>query len=49
MHLNIPPDIEVLVQKRLATGAFADAEDVIRRALETLDAEESWTAEERRS
>src|SRR5271166_5677709 len=31
----------------LATGAFANAEDVIRLALETLDAEESWTGEER--
>jgi len=35
------PDLEALVQKRLATGAFANAEDVIRRALENLDAEES--------
>ena len=49
MQLNVPPDVEALVQKRLATGAFANAEDVIRRALETLDAEESWTDEERRA
>lgn len=49
MQLNVPPDVEALVQKRLATGAFADAEDVIRRALETLDAEESWSSEERRA
>ena len=49
MQLNVPPDIEALVQKRLATGAFANAEDVIRRALETLDAEESWSDEERRA
>ena len=48
MQLTVPPDVEVLVQKRLATGAFANAEDVIRRALETLDAEESWTDQERR-
>jgi Arc/MetJ-type ribon-helix-helix transcriptional regulator len=47
MQLTVPPDVEALVQKRLATGAFANAEDVIRRALETLDAEESWTDEER--
>ncbi len=47
MQLNVPPDLEALVQKRLATGAFANAEDVIRRALETLDAEESWSDEER--
>ena len=34
MQLNVPPDLEALVQKRLATGAFASAEDVIRRALD---------------
>ena len=49
MQLTVPPDLEALVQKRLATGAFANAEDVIRRALENLDAEESWTQEERRA
>jgi Arc/MetJ-type ribon-helix-helix transcriptional regulator len=46
---DVPPDVEALVQKRLATGAFANVEDVIRRALETLDAEESWTGEERKA
>jgi Arc/MetJ-type ribon-helix-helix transcriptional regulator len=49
MQLNVPPDLEALVHKRLATGAFVNVEDVIRRALETLDAEESWTEEERRA
>jgi Arc/MetJ-type ribon-helix-helix transcriptional regulator len=49
MQVNVPPDLEALVEKRLATGAFANAEDVIRRALENLDAEESWTEEERRA
>ena len=49
MQLNVPPDLEALLQKRLATGAFANAEDVIRRALETLDAEERWRHEERRA
>jgi Arc/MetJ-type ribon-helix-helix transcriptional regulator len=47
MQLTVPPDLEALVQKQLATGALANVEDVIRRALETLDAEESWTGEER--
>jgi Arc/MetJ-type ribon-helix-helix transcriptional regulator len=47
MQLNVPPDLEALVQKRMATGGFADAEDVIRRALETLEAEETWTDAER--
>jgi putative addiction module CopG family antidote len=49
MQVNVPPDLEALVQKRLATGAFANADEVIRRALETLDAEESWTEDERRA
>jgi Arc/MetJ-type ribon-helix-helix transcriptional regulator len=47
MQLNVPPDLEALLQKRLATGAFFNAEDVIRCALETLDAEEGWTDQER--
>ena len=47
MQLTIPSDLEALVQKRLASGAFANAEDVVRRALEVLDAEESWTEAER--
>ena len=49
MQITIPPDLEALVQKRLASGAFANAEDVFRRALEAQDAEESWTEEERRA
>lgn len=49
MQLTVPPDVEALVQKRLDTGAFKSAEDVIRCALETLDAEESWTEDERRA
>jgi len=49
MQVTVPPDLEALVQKRLASGAFANVEDVIRRALETLDAEESWTNDERRA
>jgi Arc/MetJ-type ribon-helix-helix transcriptional regulator len=49
MQLDVPPDLEALVQRQLATGAFANVEDVIRRALETLEAEESWTGDERRA
>jgi putative addiction module CopG family antidote len=49
MQVNIPPDLEAMVQKCLVTGAFANAEEVIRRALETLAAEESWTEDERRA
>jgi Arc/MetJ-type ribon-helix-helix transcriptional regulator len=47
MQLNVPPDLETLINKRLSTGGYANAEDVLRRALEAQDAEESWTDEER--
>jgi antitoxin ParD1/3/4 len=49
MQLNVPPDIETLINKRLSSGAYTNAEDVLRRALEAQDAEESWTDEERRA
>jgi hypothetical protein len=47
MQLNVPPDLETLINKRLSSGSYATAEDVLRRALEAQDAEESWTDEER--
>jgi antitoxin ParD1/3/4 len=47
MQLNVPPDLETLINKRLSSGAYTDAEDVLRRALEAQDAEESWTEDER--
>lgn len=47
MQLNVPPDLETLINKRLSRGGYASAEDVLRRALEAQDAEESWTDEER--
>ena len=43
------PELEALLQKRLATGAYANAEEVFRRALEVLDAEETWGDEERKA
>ena len=44
MQLTISPDVEALVLKQLSTGAYANAEDVVRHALEELDAEEdTWT------
>jgi Arc/MetJ-type ribon-helix-helix transcriptional regulator len=48
MQLNVPPDLETLINKRLSSGGYIDAEDVLRRALEAQDAEESWTDEERK-
>jgi len=49
MQLNVPPDIETLINKRLSGGGYTSVEDVLRRALEAQDAEESWTEEERRA
>jgi Arc/MetJ-type ribon-helix-helix transcriptional regulator len=49
MQLNVPPDLETLINKRLSSGGYTNAEDVLRRALEAQDAEESWTDEERQA
>jgi Arc/MetJ-type ribon-helix-helix transcriptional regulator len=49
MQLNVPPDLVTLINKRLSSGGYTNAEDVLRRALEAQDAEESWTDEERRA
>ena len=49
MPLELPTDLEALVRKRLASGAYASAEEVIRRALEAQEAEDNWTEEERQA
>jgi Arc/MetJ-type ribon-helix-helix transcriptional regulator len=49
MQVNLPPDLEALVNRRLSSGGYASVEDVFRRALEAQDAEESWTTEERQA
>jgi Arc/MetJ-type ribon-helix-helix transcriptional regulator len=49
MQLTVPPDLESLINKRLSSGAYTDTEDVLRRALEAQDAEESWTDDERQA
>ena len=48
MQLNLPPDLETLINKRLASGGYESVEDVLRRALEAQDAVENWTDEDRR-
>lgn len=49
MRLTVPPDLETLIYKRISSGGYASPEDVLRRALEAQDAEESWTDQERRA
>jgi Arc/MetJ-type ribon-helix-helix transcriptional regulator len=47
MQLTVPPDLEELINKRLSTGSYSSAEEVLRSALEAQDAELNWTDEER--
>jgi Arc/MetJ-type ribon-helix-helix transcriptional regulator len=49
MQLNVPPDLETPINKRLSSGGYESVEDVLRRALEAQDAEDSWTDGERRA
>jgi len=49
MQLTVPPDLESLINKRLSTGDYASAEEVLRSALEAQDAELSMTDEERQA
>jgi len=49
MQLNVPPDLETLIKKRLSSGGYESVEDVLRRALQAQDAEENWTDEERQA
>ncbi len=47
MQVNVPPDLETLINKRLSSGGYASVEDVLRSALQAQDAEEDWTDDER--
>ena len=49
MQLNFPPISNRSINKRISSGAYANAEEVLRRALEAQDAEESLTDDERRA
>ena len=42
MTITLKPEVEALIQKRLASGVFQDIDEVVCRALESQDAEESW-------
>jgi len=42
------PEVEALIERRLKTGAFKDAEDVILQALRSSESGESATKERRR-
>jgi antitoxin ParD1/3/4 len=42
MTITLTPEVEALIQKRLASGAFQNVDEVILRAIESQDAEEAW-------
>jgi antitoxin ParD1/3/4 len=42
MNVELKPEDEQLIQKRLRSGGFEDVQQVIHRALEAQDAEEAW-------
>ena len=41
MHVTLSPQLEALVQSKVDSGRYNDANDVIREALELLDEHES--------
>lgn len=47
MIIELRPEDEELIQRRLDSGAFRSVEEIIHRALETLDADETWLQESR--
>jgi antitoxin ParD1/3/4 len=42
MNVELKPEDEQLIQKRLRSGGFEDVQEVIHRALQAQDAEEAW-------
>jgi putative addiction module CopG family antidote len=42
MTIKLQPEDEQIIQKRLQSGAFSSVEEVIHRALESLNAQEGW-------
>ncbi len=49
MQLQVPADLEAMINKRLARGGYDSVEDVLREALQAQEAEEAYTEEERKA
>jgi antitoxin ParD1/3/4 len=47
MTVELKPETEALIHKRIESGAFSSPAEVIERALEFLNVEEDWLAENR--
>ena len=48
MTIELKPELEALIRKRLDSGVFQNVEDVLLNALESQDAEEAWLELHRR-
>jgi len=46
MSLNIPPEFERAIRERVASGAYASTDDVLKACLEALELLEADLAEE---
>ncbi len=42
MEITLKPEDEQIIQRRLESGVFSDVNEVIHKALQSLDAEEAW-------
>jgi antitoxin ParD1/3/4 len=47
MTIELKPEVEALIQRRLDSGEFLSPEEVIERALEFFAIEEDWLATNR--
>ena len=47
MTAELKPELEAIVQRQLRSGAFANPEEDVKRALEFLALEEDWLAHDR--
>ena len=42
MEITLRPEDEQIIRRRLDSGIYSNANEVVHRALESLDAEEGW-------
>ncbi|HZS46213.1 MAG TPA: type II toxin-antitoxin system ParD family antitoxin [Blastocatellia bacterium] len=49
MIIELKPEDELIIQRRLQSGAFNSVDDIIHRALESLEADEEWMAQNKES
>jgi antitoxin ParD1/3/4 len=47
MTVNLSPEMEALIQKRIESGAYSTPEEVVQRALESFSEEDDWMSENR--